>query len=330
MNSRRLKMRIISAFVIVLLCGAAHAQEKTGMAIDPSAGNAAALFTMTDENGRLRNLDLMESVFKDGSLGFSCERHHNVSSPYIYKKLEDLARNMDPEGTLLLYFNSHGGGSWDGFGMTASGGSFKFKKALEALGKSGKMIRRLIFLVDTCHAEGSIQGSVNQNGELLRKIKTATPTDSLPQLPDRYSSASMPFISVFVERSEVESPRGQKVYKIVPEIDYGQDSGVYEQILIISSSSVEDLSIRGMFAARFASTFRSVKGDRDITVGEFLKKFAASHGPSGQQPHYKILPDESMFSELLFGPWPAQTIPILDIASGETAKDPSLIPVPKK
>lgn len=323
-------MKKISLLVALLLCGTLQAQEKTGIAIDPSAGNIAALFTMTDENGRIRNLELMESVFKDGSLGFSCERHHNVSSPYIYKKIEELAKNMDPEGTLLLYFNSHGGGSWDGFGMTASGGFFKFKKVLEALGRSGKIIKRLIFLVDTCHAEGSIQGSVNQNGQLLKKIKTATPTDFLPRLPDKYSSASMPFISVFVERAELERSKGKKVYKILSEIDYGQDSGVYEQILIISSSSVEDLSVRGVFAARFASTFKSVKGDRNITVGQFLKRFAESHGPSGQQPHYKMLPDESMFNELLFGPWPSQTIPIRDIASGKIEKRPEFIPIPKK
>lgn len=323
-------MREVSALFLCLLYGVASAQEKTGMAIDPSAGNMAALFTMTDEGGRLKNLELMESAFKDRSLGFSCERHHNVSSPYIYKRLEELASDLDPEGTLLLYFNSHGGGSWDGFGMTASGGTFKFKKALEALGKSGKMIRRLIFLVDTCHAEGSIQNSVGQNGELLKKIKTARPSDSMPTLPDLYSQESLPFTSIFVERLETENPRGAKVYSILPEIDYGQDSGVYEQILIISSSSVEDLSVRGVFAYRFASTFKSVRGDKTITVGEFLKKFAASHGSSGQQPHYKLLPEESMLSELLFGPWPAQTIPVLDTSSGNLSKNPELIPIPQK
>lgn len=320
----------ICVLIFAWSCSIAWAQERTGMAIDPSAGNVAALFTMTDEGGRLRNLDLMESAFKDGSLGFSCERHHNVSSPYIYKRLEELAGGLDPEGTLLLYFNSHGGGSWDGFGMTASGGTFKFKRALEALGKSGRMIRRLIFLVDTCHAEGSIQNSVGQNGELLRKIKTAKPGDFLPVLPDRYSSETLPFTSIFVERLETENPRGSKVYSILPEIDYGKDSGVYEQILIISSSSVEDLSVRGVFAYRFASAFKSVRGDRTVTVGEFLKRFAEAHGSSGQQPYYKLLPDEGMLSELLFGPWPAQNIPILDIASGKRVANPEFIPIPKK
>lgn len=323
-------IRNVFTLLIAASCSFVAAQERTGMAIDPSAGNVAALFTMTDEGGRIRNLELMESVFKDGSLGFSCERHHNVSSPYIYKRLEELAAELDADGTLLLYFNSHGGGSWDGFGMTAAGGAFKFKRALEALGKSGRMIRRLIFLVDTCHAEGSIQNSVGQNGELLKKIKTAKPSDSLPILPDRYSQESLPFTSIFVERLETENPRGAKVYSILPEIDYGKDSGVYEQILIISSSSVEDLSVRGVFAYRFASAFKSVKGDRTVTVGEFLKRFAESHGTSGQQPHYKLLPDESMLSELLFGPWPAQNIPILDVASGKKTTNPEFIPIPKK
>jgi len=324
---------MINRFVLALCLVqyvVAEAQEKTGMAINPSAKNVAALFTMTDEGGRLRNLDLMESAFKDGSLGFSCERHHNVSSDYIYSKLEKLASETENDSTLLLYFNSHGGGSWDKFAMTAKGGSFKFKKALEALGKSGKTIKRLIFLVDTCHAEGSIQDSVGQDGDLLKKIKTATPTDFLPLLPDRYEYSSRPFTSVFLDVAETDGPKGTKVLKISPVIDYGQNSGVYEQILIISSSSVEDLSIRGVFAARFASAFQAAKKDKSTTVAGFLKTFADSHGQSGQQPHYKLLPDSSMLSEMLFGPWPAQTIPVLDVMSGKKAKDPSIIPIPSR
>ena len=321
--------KTLLAFV-VLFSAQSHAQEKTGMAIDPSAKNIAALFTMTDEGGRLRNLELMESVFKDGSLGFSSQRHHNVSSGYIYEKLESLAADLDDGATLLLYFNSHGGGSWDRFAMTAKGGSFKFKKALESLGKSGKPIKRLIFLVDTCHAEGSIQDSTGEDGRLLRQIKTAKPADLMPLLPDRYDYGSRPFTSIFLDVVETDGPGGKKTVKILPEIDYGADSGVYEQILIISSSSVEDLSIRGVFASRFASAFKAAKKEESITVGGFLKKFAESHGPSGQQPHYKMLPDESMLSELLFGPWPSQVIPIRDAETGRQFKDQSLVPVPLK
>lgn len=309
----RSKTRLFLAFIF--LGGIAAAQEKTGIAIDPSANNMAALFTMTDEGGRTRNLELMESVFKDKSLGFSCERHHNVSTPFIYKRLTDMASELDEDATLLLYFNSHGGGSGDRFAMTAQGGSFKFSKALEALKKSNKVIKRLIFLVDTCHAEGSIQDSLKQDGELLRDIQKAVPTSFLPEMADVYTPRERPFNSIF-------SLRDGKV-------DFGEDSGVYEQILIISSSSVEDVSMRGTFAYRLATTFKAVSGNRSITVGQFLKKFADSHGNSGQQPHYKILPDKSMFDELLFGPWPAQVIPIRNFGlPGDLG--PGFIPIPTK
>lgn len=304
--------KTILAFACIL-CFGAHAQEKTGIAIDPSANNLAGLFTMTDEGGRTRNLELMESVFADKSLGFSSERHHNVSAPFIYQKLTDMASRLDEGATLLLYFNSHGGGSGDRFMMTAQGGSFRFSKALEALGKPNKVIKRLVFLVDTCHAEGSIQDSLKQDGELLRNIQTATPTAFLPEIADVYTARERPFNSIFSRKGD--------------EIDFGEDSGVYEEILIISSSSVEDVSMRGTFAYRLATTFKSAGENRSITVGQFLKKFAESHGKSGQQPHYKILPDKSMFNELLFGPWPAQTIPIKNFGSGDYF-GPSFIPIP--
>lgn len=315
--------KILIFFIIVVFSKPVFSQEKTGFAIDPSANNIAALFTMTNENGRLRNLDLMESVFEDGSLGFSCERHHNVSSTYIYEKLTELAANLDSNASLLLYFNSHGGGSGDRFAMTAQGGSFKFSKALDALGKSGKKIRRLIFLVDTCHAEGSIQDSTKQDGELLKNLKYSTPTEFLPELPSQYSREELPFLSFFLD---VENKNGKKYY--VSSINFGEDSGIYEEILIISSSSVEDLSIRGAFASRLASTFNKVKDNKQITVGEFLKKFADSHPTSGQQPHYKILPNNSMFNELLFGLPVANLLPIIDRENNKKLDQIDFVPVP--
>ena len=315
--------------LLFLFCFEAMAQEKTGVAIDPKENNIAALFTMTDEGGRIRNLELMESIFKDKSLGFASERHHNVSSQYIYSKMTELASKLDPDATLLLYFNSHGGGSGDRFAMTAHGGSFRFNKGLEALKKSGKRIKRLIFLVDTCHAEGSIQDSLKQDGELLRDIKMAKPTDFLPELPSKYSKKDTPFTGIFLDKVMVDKA-GTTEFVIKTDIDYGEDSGAYDEILIISSSSVEDLSVRGTFALRLAQTFNVVKDDKEITVGGFLKKFAESHGKSGQQPYYKILPDKSMLDELLFGPWFAQTMPVIDHSKKNEKFGPSFIPMPSR
>lgn len=323
-------MRVLILLFLFIYCHIAKAQEKTGIAIDPSANNIAALFTMTDEGGRLKNLELMESIFKDKSLGFASERHHNVSSNYIYNKMTELATKLDDNATLLLYFNSHGGGSGDRFGMTAQGGSFKFSKGIEALKKSGRTVKRLIFLVDTCHAEGSIQDSLKMDGELLKNIQTATPTNFLPELPDEYSRTEMPFICLFLERVKTGSLNGWNTYDAHKDIDYGQNSGAYEEILIISSSSVEDLSMRGTFASRLATTFNAVKNDKTVTVGQFLKKFAESHGKSGQQPHYKILPTKAMLNELLFGPWYAQTIPIKNHNGKKEKFDINFVPVPLK
>lgn len=311
-----------------LFCSWAAAQENAGLSVDPSAGNVAALFTMTDEGGRLRNLQLMESVFKNGTLGFSVESHHNVSSTFIYSRLEELCRSLDEGATLLVYLNSHGGGSGDRFAMTAKGGSFKFSKALESMGKSGRRVRRLVLLVDTCHAEGSIQDSTGEDGQLLRNLKSAAPTSFLPELSSSYSRVQMPFLAPFVSMVPTDTKyRGQTVVR--PVVDYGQDSGVYDEMLIISSSSVEDYSIRGVFAERMTSTFKKVEGNGGVTVGEFLKMFAESHGKSGQQPHYKVIPDDSMFGELLFGPWPAQTIPVRDHTKGGKLSS-EFIPVPRR
>lgn len=312
---------------LTLLSRFALAQEHVGLSADPAAGNVAVLFTMTDEGGRLKNLELMKSVFEDGALGFSLETNHNVSSPFIYERLESLASSLPSGGTLLVYLNSHGGGSGDRFAMTAQGGSFKFSKALESIKKSGRPVRRLILLVDTCHAEGSIQDSTGGDGDLLRNLKLASPTAFLPEMSSSYSRQQLPFISPFVTMVPTDQKSGgMTVMKAT--VDYGEGSGAWEELLIISSSSVEDMSVRGTFATRLSETFKSVRGDRGVTVGEFLRRFAESHGKSGQQPHYKVLPGDSMFGELLFGPWPAQT---LSVKSHEGANiNGDYVPVPRK
>jgi len=293
-------LKFLIIFIVLIFSSPIFAQDKTGFAIDINANNIAGLFTMTDENGRLRNLDLMEGVFKDGSLGFKAERYHNVPSNFIYSKMADMASKLDGNGTLLLYLNSHGGGSGNRFIMSSSDGNFRFSKAIAAIAKV-KTVRRLVFLVDTCHAAGSIQESLKEDGQLLRDIQIATPTEYLPEMPDRFSFKIKPFAGIFSLKND--------------EIDFCEDSGAYEEILIISSSSVEDLSTRGVFASRLSSTFNAVKEDKEITLAQFLKKFADSHGKSGQQPYYKVLPNRSMLSEFLFGPLAVQQIPVKNYSS---------------
>ena len=129
---------MITAFIVFLSLGQ-NAPETTGLPYDRNAKNIATLFTMTNEDGRLENIQIMESIFKDGSLGFKSESHHNKSSKYIYERLESAAKEVGTYGTLLFYVNSHGGGSWKDFSMTAAGGDFKFSKALQAIAKGNKV-----------------------------------------------------------------------------------------------------------------------------------------------------------------------------------------------
>lgn len=261
--------------------------EKTGFPFDKRSNNIAALFTMTNENGRIQNLQMMESVFDDGNLGFKHQRHHNVSSPYIYDKLIELSKEVGEYGTLLVYFNSHGGGSGNRFIMSASGGSFKLSRAVDAISKGGK-VKRLIVLIDTCHASGGIQEGFEGNE---RKIN---PRTGLPELTGHYN--------------------------------YGS-SEAYEECLVIASSSVEDLSIRGAFASRLQRAYRSAEG-RKITISEFLKEFSSLHSDTSQKPYYKCLPDDRILEEPLFENALIRSIPIIDRNNNQGKYPPDYIPVP--
>ena len=93
---------------------------------------------------------------------------------------------------------------------------------------------------------------------------------------------------------------------------YGENSGAYDEALIIASSSAADLSMRGAFASRLKKAFDEVKDKKEITVGSFLTKFSSLHHNTGQKPHYKILPNENLLNEPLFYNLPLRDIPIVD------------------
>ena len=270
--------------IFFLLCTNVYA----GFPYDKESKNITLLFTMTDENGRVRNLNWMESIFKDGKLGYEVRRHHNLSSPQIYEKITEAAKEVGKYGSLCLYFNSHGGGSGSGFRMTARGGSFKPSKALAAVAESRK-VKRLLILIDTCHAAGGIQ-------EGFQKEPKPIPKTGLP--------------------------------KLLTYAFYNPDA--YEEVLVIASSSVEDLSIRGDFASRLKKAYESVDdSDESLTIAKFMRIFASLHSDTRQKPHYQILPNDKMLDEPLFYDALIRRIPIVDRNNPQGKYPPDYIPTPK-
>jgi hypothetical protein len=279
-----------------------------GLPFDRNENNLALLFTMTNEEGRLENIQLMESIFKDGSLGFKSQSYHNVSSPLIYSKLTEGAKAVGEAGTLLFYVNSHGGGSWKNFSMEALGGDFKFTKALQAIAKGNK-VQRLVIFIDTCHAEGGIQEGFQEGGKPILNIRTG-----LEELPTAYRVSNP---NKFFDDEQIE-------------VNYGQDIGAYKECLILASTNINTLSTRTIFPTKMKSTLQKVKGDKTITVAQFLKKFAESHNDVYQKPLYKVLPNEKMLDEPLFNNIPARAIMIKDRTGSDTKISSTYILLPSE
>lgn len=302
--------------LVITGCFTKHSDPKIGgLPFDKDAKNIAALFTMTDEGGRLENLRLMESVFEDGNLGFQYKSFHNKPSQFIYDTMRELAKEVGKDGTLLIYLNSHGGGTGSRFGMTSSDGSFKFSKALNAIAEGNK-VKRLIVLIDTCHASGGIQEGFEGKEKIIPNIKTG-----LPELPSYYKEN-------YEKTAVSNSLFNFKKQKIGVMVDYGLNSGAYEEALIIASSSAADLSMRGAFASRLQKAFEKAGKEENISISEFLKEFASLHSNTTQKPHYKCLPNENMLDEPLFNNLPIRDIPIIDRQNPDKKFDKDYIPLP--
>lgn len=267
-----------------------HYPISVGLPYYKQSKNIAALFTMTNESGRRENLQMMTDIFEDGELGFEVQSYHNKPSKFIYDKLTELAQEVGEYGTLLVYLNSHGGGDGDRFGMTSGDGAFKFSKALKAIA-DGNRVKRLIILIDTCHASGGIREGFKE-----RESPIPNPQTGLPELPGIYS------------------------------LEF--DNRAYEEALVIASSSVEDLSMRGYFAARLKKAYQAAKGE-NLTVAEFMRQFAALHNNTEQKPHYKALPDDSFLNEPLFRNALIRDIPIINHNGPPREYPPDYIPMPK-
>jgi len=306
---------LLASIILFSKNGSFYGAKEVGLPFDVNDkdNNRALLFTMTDESGRMRNIDLMRSVFENGKLGFKCEYYHNKTSSYIYGKIKETVKQMDQDGTLLLYLNSHGGGSGKNFGMTTNGGWFKFGEVLKSI-SSVKKIKRLIVLVDTCHAEGAINEGFEGGGKLIKNVNTM-----MVELPDSYGRWPNPSLRIpsFMRFFEKDN---NTFY-------YGENSEAYEEALIITSSSAQDLSMRGTFASNFKKAFDKVSSQEDVKVIDFLKTFALSHSQGGQQPYYKCIPN-SILNESLFKGFPARSIPISDKndSSSSFKRDYILVP----
>lgn len=306
-------------FIFILFLGCKQQSEvQVGLPFDIQETNIASLFTMTNENGRIENLRMMESIFQDKSLGFECESHHNKPSKYIYERLTEISKKVGSHGTLLIYLNSHGGGSGSNFGMTASDQFFKFSKALEAISKGNK-VKRLIVLVDTCHASGSIREGFQGSEQPIINIKTG-----LCELPDYYQE--------LIETSKMRRIFGNFTFETKIEVDYGKNSGAYEECLIIASSSAADLSIRGAFASRLKNSFEKFKTNKNVTIAEFLKYFASLHSNTNQKPHYKTIPNDFILYEPLFKNLPLREIPIKNrnFFNNQDKYNKDFVPIPKE
>lgn len=270
---------------LVLLCNFAHA----GLPFDKDSKNIAVLFTMTDENGRTANLKMMENIFQDKTLGFVSQTHHNKSAPYIYEKITELSHEVGDYGTLLIYLNSHGGGGSKNFGMTAKDGPLKLSKVVQAVAKGNK-VKRLIILIDTCHASGGIREGFQE-----QEIKIPTGDIKLPVLSEDLSLSS---------------------------------KEAYEEALIVASSNLEDLSVRGAFAFRLEKAFKAIKNKKDISTRDFFKVFSSLHADTQQKPHYKLIPNDNMLEEPLFENAPAREIPIVDKNNSQQKYPPDYIKSP--
>ena len=101
------------------------------------------------------------------------------------------------------------------------------------------------------------------------------------------------------------------------EVNYGQDIGAYKECLILASTNINTLSTRTIFPTKMKETLKNVKGDKNITVAQFLKKFAEAHNDVYQKPLYKVLPNENLLNEPLFSNVPARAILIKDRTNSE-------------
>lgn len=268
--------------------------SETALPYDLDNNNVALLFTLTNESGRIENINYMKGVFEDKSLGFNCEDYHNKPAKFVYEKISEVSTNLDEDATLLLYLNGHGGGSNENFAMSANDQRLRFSEILKSIKKP---VKRLIVFVDTCHAEGSINEGF-QGGAIMLKPKLTELKDS-PNLPPMFKE-------------------NNKIY-------FGEDTRVYEELLIITSSSAKELTVRGIFAKNMKKTFDQIKDNKNASVYDFLNLFADLDIKAGQQPYYKIIP-ERILREPLFKGIPAREIPIKDQENKKFKKSYILLP----
>lgn len=286
------------------LCGCRSAKRETdpeSLAASANARNIALIATGTSEQadpGRELNISLMASAFSDARLAFSPVVLRAATKRQLLDALEEQARAVGNDGTLLFYWNTHG--SPRATYATSDGLGVSFQEILERLhrARSEKAMKRIVFLLDTCHA-GSAQpfvGALRLDPGDTSGFSSATLGVKAPEI-DPLSEADPGALSLVRELdSELISET-----TALPDPGSGgsepERARFYEEALILSSSVATQETVRGRFAQAIGASLASLRPD--ATVKDLVNEVAARTSVS-QTMTYKTFPSTDLLDEALF------------------------------
>ena len=264
MNPRslvRASASIVASAFLSAACGQATPTSATESlaANAKSAHNIAMVITGTTEDGRAENLDRMQTLLSDPRLGFEVRPHYGDNLDDLLAALTQAGADAANDGTLLVYFNSHGGANGDIL-VGDEKERTTFSAFLDAVAaQRSAPLARLVALVDTCHSEASL------------------------------GTFSLDDDSASFDPSSVDNGSSR----------LGRD---YTQALIMTSSSLDEVSMRPAFSSALNQTFGDLEQQRGATLQDLVSGVDGNITALGytQQPQEMTLPDDSILHESLF------------------------------
>ncbi len=254
-------------------------QNVKGFSADSSAHNVAVLIQGNLEPG-INDVNRVANALSDstGNYNFEIVKVPNATSQDALAAVKNAAPKVDPNGTLFLFFAGHG--SPDGGVQMNDSMLVNYFEIRSAIAKARTVpVKRLVIMIFACYS-----------GSWINNISTVDPTRAVD-----LSKPTIPQMS--------QKVTDRAVAQLAPSVT-DRAEPIYQELLILTSSSAEELSYfngeGSEFVESFSEIFSSLKKNKAETatiqelVDQLRRSISSSTVTSAASP--KDLMQEKLFS----------------------------------
>jgi len=294
----------ISLIVLLSACGRPDVlSNDKGLSANANAKNVALLMSGSTESHIPKNIGLIKEVFSDQAAGYNFRimEQQRVTDTQAVQFTKQAAAEVDAEGTLAIYFTSHG--ATDGSVQTF-GKMLRFDRLANAIKEVRTTpLKRLVVIMQACYSGQNVNGTAaigrDQQPFALASVDNSSIGGFITNPFAAYSKnqevEDAAQLRSFTD--QINSTNTRSAFSLAP----GQPW--FQQLLVMSASRAGEQSkytpgVASHFTQAISKVFKKERANTQLTMFNFLNMVQKSFGSS--TPQFRAIPEAQIMSEPVY------------------------------